>query len=247
MDPISMPKCLDYGRDALGFVDELTGMESAGAVMDAVERALGRFGFENFNLGGLPMQCFEGIAAATRWPAEYHEVYVREKYVRVSPVYWQARRSHAPFEWRADDFTHHRNPRVAAMMQVTRDSGLAHGFTVPIHGPRGFEGCVAMAGARVELPTSLQPGVHLIALHAFERMRAILRPLSRLDPLLTPREREVLAWVANGKSAWEIGEILKIGKRTVDEHAQTAFRKLGAVNRTHAVAIALLDGIIEVQ
>jgi LuxR family transcriptional regulator, quorum-sensing system regulator BjaR1 len=63
---------------------------------------------------------------------------------------------------------------------------------------------------------------------------------------LTPREREVLAWVARGKSASEIGEILHITKRTVDEHVQTAARKLGAMNRTHAVAIAIRDGIIEV-
>jgi LuxR family quorum sensing-dependent transcriptional regulator len=66
------------------------------------------------------------------------------------------------------------------------------------------------------------------------------------QPVLTPREREVLAWVAQGKSAWEIGEILDITKRTVDEHAQTAVRKLGAVNRTHAVAIAVREHIIEV-
>jgi LuxR family quorum sensing-dependent transcriptional regulator len=62
---------------------------------------------------------------------------------------------------------------------------------------------------------------------------------------LTPREREVLRWVARGKSAREVGEILHIAKRTVDEHAQTAVRKLGARNRTHAVAIAVRDGLIE--
>jgi DNA-binding CsgD family transcriptional regulator len=64
---------------------------------------------------------------------------------------------------------------------------------------------------------------------------------------LTPREVEVLTWAARGKSAWEIGEILHIAKRTVDEHVQTAVRKLGAANRTQAVAIALLNRIIEVD
>jgi LuxR family transcriptional regulator, quorum-sensing system regulator BjaR1 len=63
---------------------------------------------------------------------------------------------------------------------------------------------------------------------------------------LTAREIEVLGWVARGKSAWEVGEILNIAKRTVDEHVQTAVRKIGAVNRTHAVALAIRDGIIEV-
>lgn len=64
--------------------------------------------------------------------------------------------------------------------------------------------------------------------------------------MLTAREMEVLTWVARGKSAWEIGEILDIAKRTVDEHAQTAVRKIGAVNRTHAVAIAVRDRIISI-
>jgi LuxR family quorum sensing-dependent transcriptional regulator len=63
---------------------------------------------------------------------------------------------------------------------------------------------------------------------------------------LTPREREVLEWVAQGKSAWEIGEILTIKKRTVDEHVHTAVRKLGAVNRAHAVALAVRDGLIRI-
>ena len=74
--------------------------------------------------------------------------------------------------------------------------------------------------------------------------------LTRRSPakrrLLTPREREVLAWVARGKSAWEIGEILDIAKRTVDEHVQSSVRKLGAVNRTHAVALAIRDHLVEI-
>lgn len=67
---------------------------------------------------------------------------------------------------------------------------------------------------------------------------------SRAKHSLTARELEVLTWVARGKSAWEIGEILHIAKRTVDEHVQTAVRKLGAVNRTHAAAMAVRDRII---
>ena len=69
-------------------------------------------------------------------------------------------------------------------------------------------------------------------------------PATARDHSLTPREREVLWWAAQGKSAWEIGEILQIAKRTVDEHTQNAIRKLGAVNRTQAVATALRERLI---
>jgi len=69
-------------------------------------------------------------------------------------------------------------------------------------------------------------------------------PAAADRPSLTPREHEVLWWAAQGKSAWEIGEILHISKRTVDEHTQKAIRKLGAVNRTQAVAVALRERVI---
>jgi LuxR family quorum sensing-dependent transcriptional regulator len=64
---------------------------------------------------------------------------------------------------------------------------------------------------------------------------------------LTAREIEVLVWVAKGKSAWEVGEILHITKRTVDEHVRIAVQKLGAANRTHAVALAISERIIDVD
>jgi len=69
-------------------------------------------------------------------------------------------------------------------------------------------------------------------------------PAMARDVSLTPREREVLWWAAQGKSAWEIGTILHIAKRTVDEHTQKAIRKLGAANRTQAVATALRERLI---
>ena len=61
---------------------------------------------------------------------------------------------------------------------------------------------------------------------------------------LTLREREVLWWAAKGKSALDIAGILRITKRTVDEHIQNAGRRLGAANRTQAVAIALRERLI---
>jgi len=60
--------------------------------------------------------------------------------------------------------------------------------------------------------------------------------------LLTGREREVLRWVAGGKTSWEISVILRISERTVKFHLVEASRKLNAVNRTSAVAKALARG-----
>ena len=52
--------------------------------------------------------------------------------------------------------------------------------------------------------------------------------------VLTPREAEVLRWVAAGKSDAQIGAILGISARTVQKHLQRAYEKLGVESRTAA-------------
>lgn len=64
---------------------------------------------------------------------------------------------------------------------------------------------------------------------------------------LSTREREVLTLVAQGKRAKQICYMLSITKRTVDEHVLNSAKKLGASNRTHAVAIAMTAGQIDLD
>lgn len=51
---------------------------------------------------------------------------------------------------------------------------------------------------------------------------------------LTPRERDVLRWVAAGKTDRDIGAILDISPRTVHKHLQNIYEKLGVETRTAA-------------
>lgn len=56
---------------------------------------------------------------------------------------------------------------------------------------------------------------------------------------LTPREAEVLFWIAEGKTSPEIGMILNSSRRTVEKHSERIFEKLGVGNRTAAIRCAL--------
>ncbi len=64
--------------------------------------------------------------------------------------------------------------------------------------------------------------------------------------LLTPRERDILSWSARGKTYLDIAEILSISVETVKSHAKTSIQKVDASNRTHAVARALMLGLIDI-
>jgi DNA-binding NarL/FixJ family response regulator len=62
---------------------------------------------------------------------------------------------------------------------------------------------------------------------------------------LTPREREVLALLAKGLPNKEIAARLFITERTVKFHVGSILGKLGAHNRTEAVAVATRRGLVE--
>ena len=63
-------------------------------------------------------------------------------------------------------------------------------------------------------------------------------------PSLTPREIESLRWTMDGKTAWEVGNILGISERTAVLHVNNAMHKLGCINKHQAVLKALRLGLI---
>ena len=59
--------------------------------------------------------------------------------------------------------------------------------------------------------------------------------------LLTPREREILTWVARGKTNREIAAVLYLARGTVRKHLDNVYAKLDVGSRAGAVARAFLN------
>ncbi|WMN61386.1 LuxR C-terminal-related transcriptional regulator [Pseudoalteromonas xiamenensis] len=62
---------------------------------------------------------------------------------------------------------------------------------------------------------------------------------------LSPRENDCLFWACEGKTAWEISKIIGLSQRTVTFHLMNIISKLQANNRQHAVALAIMKGIVK--
>lgn len=81
-----------------------------------------------------------------------------------------------------------------------------------------------------------------IAAKLVSRVRADAATVA--PPTLSPREREVLALVAEGRSNPEIARTLYIGEATVKTHLLHVFEKLGVNDRTRAVTRAMELGLL---
>ena len=61
---------------------------------------------------------------------------------------------------------------------------------------------------------------------------------------LTPREREVMAMLAEGMRTQDVADRLSLSPLTVRTYVERSMQKLGASTRTHAVALAILNGAL---
>lgn len=84
------------------------------------------------------------------------------------------------------------------------------------------------------------PHLHLALFHIFNIKQPNVNSVG-----ISFREKEILNWLKEGKTSWDISVILGISERTVDFHVNNIRQKLGATNRPQAVALAARRGLIE--
>ena len=89
--------------------------------------------------------------------------------------------------------------------------------------------------------------LQLFAAYAQEAaLRLLIPPRQQSKQVpLTARELECLRWTLQGKTAWEVANILGIAEQTAARHLHHAAKKLDCVNKHQAVVRALNRGLIQ--
>jgi DNA-binding CsgD family transcriptional regulator len=97
----------------------------------------------------------------------------------------------------------------------------------------------------VLLVRALAPEAHRAFARATRRAEAIPATPAMLLFTLTGCERELLQWLRQGKTNWEIGEVLGKSEWTVKTQLQRMFQKIGARGRQEAVYLADRRGFMD--
>ncbi|HEY9537410.1 MAG TPA: LuxR family transcriptional regulator [Kiloniellaceae bacterium] len=166
------------------------------------------------------------------YPVAWTSHYLASRYERVDPVIRQAASTPQPFEWGLGCGPERLSRQQKQLLDEAAAFGIRCGFTIPIHDNRGVIAAVTFAAderrpafrrnveARAEV-------LQLMALFFHAHARRKLAGERVVEGVaLSPREFECLRWSAQGKSAWEIGCILGISRRTVSFHLDNAKAKL---------------------
>ena len=221
---------------------------SAVGLVDAFARRIEPYGFHTYVVLELPMfpneVPIDREQRLTRYdnlPPEWTELYVSKAWWRVDPVAIMSYGRY-PFYWRDAYRAFEGSAEAREMIEAAAEHGLVDGFTIPMLDTRSTQMIVSLGSAQpIELESEDRAALVYAATavgSALQRMRGT--PEER--PPLTGRQREALQWTAAGKTAWEVGAIMRITEDTVNRHLAAARQTLGASTNAHAVALAIRQG-----
>jgi DNA-binding CsgD family transcriptional regulator len=174
----------------------------------------------------------------TTYHAELHELYMTQGFVTDPTIQLLERTEMSTVS--SEDCPDLTVPREVTNLKL--DFGLNTCLSVGVRGILGLCTYFAFSNFDQKLLWKLRSMMQILAPHFhLAYMRATSwpegSPPAPLRAGLTAREEEIMRWVAEGKTNWEISVILHVSLNTVKFHLKNIYQKLGGVeNRWSAVA-----------
>lgn len=240
-----------YAHRPLDFVQKIESLQSYDEICAVISEELAWFGFTcvtSFIMPGPGEPFKKGVHFNTR-PQDYIDRYEEKNYVVRDPVVTELRNTVRPFAW--SDVIERRNlgRPDKRIIEEAQEFDVNNGLIVPIVTLSGTLSVFSPCGRNPDLSPEARRAVELISLYSHEALKRTLLEQTRSSEAhtpLTPREKEVMRWIAAGKSDYEIAGILSISPGTVTVHVERAKRKLDAFRRTFAVVKAIRFGEITI-
>ena len=227
--------------------ERLQGVHSEAELLDVLARAADELGFEYCALGmRLPLPLSNPkIVMLNNYALSWRERYAAAQYVSVDPTVAHALASTRPLLWSDEVFA-----ATPALWEDARSHGLHTGWAQPVHDIKGVASLLTLARSHEAVSAreadAKTAQVAWLAQAAHETLAGLLdaKPNGPASIRLTGREVDVLRWAADGKTASETADILRIAERTVIFHIDNALRRLGAANKTAGVLKAAMLRLI---
>jgi DNA-binding CsgD family transcriptional regulator len=212
----------------------------------SIERSAFKLGFEYVAFGfQAPYPITQRkITLLNNYPVAWQERYTQAGYLFTDPTVAHGKQNQSPLLLNDHTFTNNRQ-----LWAEAQDHGIQTGWTQSSLERNGAGSLLTLcrsgeALSTSELTANESPMRWLVQVAHVGLSRAILEKEASAPKPLTPREREVLQWTADGKSAQDVADILALSKGAVDFHLKNSMEKLHASNKTAAVARATLLGLL---
>lgn len=214
-------------------------------VTNIVRKIADRYQFDGFCLA-INRQELNDISRFIRlhdWPEAWIEEYQELGLHQKDPHPHLVRERQSPYLWDHNSFG--TNTDASFVLDVAAQYGLRAGLIVPLRLSSGTH-ALSLHSRETSLSHSLAEvmELNLLATTVADRYLEIVASgatpaTERSEKLdgLSAIQKEILRWVAIGKTNWEVATILNLPKRTVDYHVSAILKKLGVASRLQAANV----------
>lgn len=187
-------------------------------------------------------------AVVSNTPMGFEDAQRDEGDAQRDPVVQRLRSLSVPFAYDQSLYVHE---EAADLWEIQAAYGYRTGIAVALHLPNSRH-FVLGVDREDDLPsdseqlTRLFADLQLLAVHAQDAACRLLdAEAGDAEPLhLTPREKEIMKWTMEGKSAWAVAQILSCSEATVNFHVRNVLRKLKCANKHQAMLKAFSLGLL---
>lgn len=132
------------------------------------------------------------------------------------------------------------------IMSGANEIGVFDQYMVPVYGPFQVNGVISFGKSETIDPSDTEFLKNMESLAAAHHNRMVRHfGEQRSDVDLSPRENEVLTWIAKGKSSTDIATILGLSVSSVDTYTRRIFEKMGVHDRVSAAVAGVIDGLVK--
>lgn len=184
----------------------------------------------------------------TNYSSDWIQRYKVQRYVEIDPVIQIGLRRLLPIDWQ---HLNDSSDTVRNFFGEATEFGVGRqGLSIPVHGQHGDRALFSITSDLSDKGWHSERGIYMrdfqvLALH-IHAMLLRVEGAPATYPALSPRERECLCWIAEGKTAWECALILGLSVHTVRCYLESARYKLRASSNTHAVSKAIKAGLLSI-
>lgn len=190
----------------------------------------------------------DAILASQGFPKDWVCQYMDQKLILIDPIPEFAQISTQPFQWSDVPHLMKMSPEQKEYFARARDAGIGDGLAIQVFGPGFRNGHVGLGFGPDNTPRLKRSQIAelQVAAQMGHACYCDLNPVLENGAELTAREREILQWVARGKSNSVIADILGVSRHTVDTMLRRTFDKLDVTDRTSAAIRGLGAGLIQI-
>lgn len=213
-------------------------------VLHLMRQCANHFRFTHFLVARYPasdQQRFAERLMVSNWPAELVRKYDATNLFHISRLAVETGMTKLPVQGDSALFApaDWESGQAGEAIALAEMHGLAASTALLLHSTTSDPYLMVFSGKRLPLARPELTELHFSALQLFECLEKTFVAATAGREKLSSREVECLRWAAAGKSSDEIAVILGISVYTVSSYFKSATRKLQAVNRMQAIAVAL--------